>query len=73
MMGKMATYKEMIEAFHIFAKYAEKGLDDYAEMSATHDELFAGPDPKKVAKTDLARLEEIGWRPCEYGCFARFT
>lgn len=49
------SYKEIIEAFQIFDKYPNDG-----ELSAEHDELFAGPG-LKVSEEDEKRLNELGW------------
>jgi hypothetical protein len=60
-----------IEAFQIFAKYVPE--DEYFEVAAEHDEIYAGPNPEKVTPEDKARLEELGWHDFEDGCFKKFV
>lgn len=53
-----ATYKDLIEAFTIFAKY--EGENQYLP-GVEHDEMWAGPNPEDVSEEDKKRLEELGW------------
>lgn len=48
-------YREMAEAFTIFAKY------DTGWIQGEHDEIFAGPNPKDVSADDRKRLKQLGW------------
>ena len=60
------------EAFSIFAKYGAE--DSYCNVSAEHDELYAGPEPDIVTATDTQRLNELGWSPDKRtNCFRKFT
>lgn len=64
------NYKDMAEAFTIFAKYDE----GVGETAAEHDEIYAGPSPEKVSEGDRKRLEELGWWSDEsYDCWRRFV
>ena len=64
------TYNELAKAFTIFAKYSPQ----YADVSAEHDVLYAGPDPETVSDEDKKALSELGWEPeTEYNCFYYFT
>lgn len=56
--------KDLIEALTILAKYIPAG--HHAEHTPTHcehDELTVDVDPAKVSGEDLARLEELSFRP----------
>lgn len=66
------THKEWIESINIFASYADGGTDSSFEISAEHDELYAGPDPETVSEEDKKRLDELGWFESD-GCFQRFV
>jgi hypothetical protein len=75
---RQSSYRAWSEAFAIFAKYSEEvpgtrgGNRD--DVSAEHDEVYAGPSPEVVTKSDSARLEELGWLPCgEHDCWKRFS
>lgn len=57
----MPSYLELAEAFAIFTRCDPDGAD----VSAGHDEMWAGPDPSKVSAEDKARLEVLGWH--DYG------
>ncbi len=57
----------MLKAFTIFAKY---NAED--NVSAGHDEIWAGPDPEVVSAEDLAILESLGWYPHDE-CFRKFV
>lgn len=64
------TWAGWAEAFRIFAKYST-GADD---ISASHDEVFAGPRPETVAGEDYARLLALGWtHDVKHACFRRGT
>ena len=65
----MNSYEKLIKALEIFNKYDHPGK----YVSAEHDELFAGPEASVVSPEDLATLDELGWRPSEYGGFQSFT
>jgi len=67
----MSTWAEWSEAFSIFARYSNGG--DYDEVCAEHDEIFAGPEVKKVSPADLQRLQELGWKPDDSGHFRKFV
>lgn len=58
MTEKKYTWAGWIEAFQIFEKYEP---DVFAEVSAEHDVIYAGPSPDKVSDEDKARLEELDW------------
>lgn len=64
----MNNFKDLSEAFAIFAKYDEGKY----KTDAQHDEIFAGPDPKEVSKEDKLRLKELGWNEEDEG-FHFFT
>lgn len=61
-------YSKFIEALTIFQKY-----DHWQNLSAEHDEVYAGPSPEVVSAEDLARLEELGWHEHDGSCFMRFV
>lgn len=64
----MSIYDKFIEGFFIFKKY-----DHNHGISASHDIIYAGPDPEAVSAEDLEKLETLGWnREDEEGCFYRF-
>jgi hypothetical protein len=60
-------YSEWAESFQIFAKYG-----DGAEVTAGHDEMWAGPSAEIVAEADRTRLSDLGWRADTEGGFQRF-
>lgn len=65
----MAKNIELAEAFMIFARYGGK-----QDLSAEHDVIYAGPDPSKVVREDVERLDKLGWAvEEEFGCFRMFT
>lgn len=65
-----AKYRDMIEAFTIFAKY--EGDEQYL-AAAEHDEIWAGPSPEDVSDEDKKRLEELGWTEWDTGNFHLFV
>jgi hypothetical protein len=64
----MGAYHDLARAFEIFGAYP--GIQS---ISAEHDEIYAGPDVGIVSPEHVAELERLGWLPCEYECFRRFT
>lgn len=63
------SYQPYIEAFQIFNKY-----DHFKQVSAEHDEIYAGPSPDVLNKEDLEKIIELGWLPDnENDCFYRFV
>jgi len=65
------TYAALAEVFTIFNKY--EGVT-YAQISAEHDVIYAGPDPEDVSEEDRKRLSELGWYVDEHlDSFYRFT
>ncbi len=66
------TWAEWAEAFAIFAKYAP-ACSKYNDVSAEHDEIWAGPDADEVSAEDVERLNELGWYEHEFGSFHRFV
>lgn len=50
-------FKELVEAFTIFAKYS----DDSYVLGAEHDVIYVYVHPKKVSKEDIDRLEALGF------------
>ncbi len=63
-------YRDLMEAFMIFAKYP----NEYHDISrAEHDEIWAGPDPEVVSTEDKLRLEELGWNDYGDGGFHHFV
>ncbi len=58
----MNVYQEMARAMEIFASYP---VNRGGNVSAAHDEIWAGPDPTVVSAEHLAELEQLGWRASE--------
>jgi len=56
--ARLSYYEELIRALEIFRTY---GGDEF--MSASHDIVYAGPEPKRVSAEHLVELEELGWHP----------
>jgi hypothetical protein len=50
------TYRAWAEAFQIFMKYEE----DF-DISAEHDQIWAGPSINLPSEEDRQRLLELGW------------
>lgn len=50
-------FKELAEAFTIFAKYSD---EDY-QIGGEHDVLYVYVNPNEVSKEDLERLEALGF------------
>lgn len=72
--NKNWTYRAWAEAFAIFAKYEDRPLGRPDDVSADHYVVYAGPPAKRIEKADKARLDELGWFPCEeHECWKRFT
>lgn len=70
---KAKTIGGLIEAFHIFASYAEKGVGQSHVLSAGHD-IIHGPENPPRATDDGQRLEELGWHwDEEVECWGMFT
>jgi hypothetical protein len=66
------TYKEWAESFTIFDKYTDPDKP-FGDVSAEHDEIYAGPDPEDVSIEDKERLDTLGWQEEDkYGCFSYF-
>jgi len=62
------NYANWAEAFSIFTKYSS--TDREQNVSWDGDMLYAGPDPKKVDRADIDRLEALKWHAHSfYGCF----
>lgn len=55
----MSDYADMARAMQIFASYNGQRED----ISAEHDEIFAGPDPAAVSAEHLDELEGLNWLP----------
>lgn len=53
-----SIYARMARAFQIFDSYGDPNEQD---ISAEHDEIFAGPDPEVVSAEHLIELEQLGW------------
>lgn len=54
------TWAAYAEAFTIFAKYEP---DVFGELSAEHDQIWAGPEPgSAISDDDKARLEALDWQ-----------
>lgn len=50
----------LIESFHIFAKFAEKGYQAAYILNAEHDIIY-GPENPPRATLEGQRLEALGW------------
>jgi len=68
-LSELGYYDELQVALSIFKSYGGSQW-----LSAEHDEIHAGPDPKIVSKEHIRKLEALGWHPDEsYGSFYYFT
>lgn len=67
MSDKPKKYDEFIRAFEIFRKYPQDEM-----VTAEHDEVYAGPDPRIVSDEDKAELEKLGWTP-KYTWFRKYV
>lgn len=62
-------YESWAEAFTIFARYLPN--EDWSQVAAEHDIIYAGPSPSVVSAEDTARLEVLGWSvEHDYECFS---
>lgn len=66
------TNKQWIESFTIFDRYSEDSSEEGIHRT-TRDEMYAGPDPRKVSHSDKVRLTELGWNDYGDGSFHTFT
>lgn len=58
------------EAFTIFAKYTG---DNWLDIAAEHDSIWAGPDAERVSDEDKKRLDALGWTPADEGGFQHYV
>jgi hypothetical protein len=64
-----SIYARMARAFQIFDSYGNPNEQD---ISAEHDEIYAGPDPEVVSPEHLIELEALGWHASDgEECFYR--
>jgi hypothetical protein len=64
-------YADYRQAFEIFGRYPDP---DGGNLSAEHDQLWAGPDPADVSLDDLRILNDLGWHADpNNGCFHKFV
>lgn len=62
------NYIQMTRALEIFTAYQPDPSQQ--SISATHDQVFAGPEPSTVSEAHVAELDGLGWH-VDYGneCF----
>lgn len=60
--------KDLIEALTIFLKYG----NPYAPIHCEHDILHVMVTADDVSEEDKARLEELSFKPDEYGTFGSY-
>ena len=61
---------KLAQAIRIFAKYAG---DDLEEVRTEHDELYIGNTEWTIDDADKKELADLGFSPCDEGCYHAFT
>ena len=63
--------RDLAEAVQIFTAYTSaNGIE---EVRAEHDEIYIGDTSWAISDADKKRLGEIGFTPCDEGCYHAFT
>jgi len=71
----MASIQQIIAGLSILSSYCNKGLEE-SLGGADHDILYGIVPDKPISKSDIARLEALGWHISsddDSGCWSRFV
>lgn len=65
-------YKSLMVAFRIFRRYEKDKTN--RTIHASHDIIYAGPNPTDVSEEDLYELGKLGWHAeAQFECFGYYT